>query len=142
MLWKLEENALKYGATNKVEEIVWVKVNQLNKIIRTGRTGHWLNHSKEHCLVGLKGKPKFDLKIDTDVIVAKVRETSQKPDELYEMIERLMPKGRKIEIFARHHNIRSGWISIGNQLGSTYITELFLKEKWENGELVKNDSTA
>lgn len=30
----------------QVEEIVWVKTNQLHRLIRTGRTGHWLNHSK------------------------------------------------------------------------------------------------
>lgn len=30
----------------RVEELVWIKVNQLHRIIRTGRTGHWLNHSK------------------------------------------------------------------------------------------------
>lgn len=30
----------------RVEEIVWVKTNQLHRVIRTGRTGHWLNHSK------------------------------------------------------------------------------------------------
>lgn len=31
---------------NRVDEIVWVKTNHLHRIIRTGRTGHWLNHSK------------------------------------------------------------------------------------------------
>ena len=36
----------------RCDEIVWVKTNQLQRIIRTGRTGHWLNHGKEHCLVG------------------------------------------------------------------------------------------
>jgi hypothetical protein len=25
-----------------------------------GRTGHWLNHSKEHCLVGYKGNPNLN----------------------------------------------------------------------------------
>ncbi|KAG9146954.1 hypothetical protein Leryth_005223 [Lithospermum erythrorhizon] len=65
-----------------VEEIIWVKTNQLQRIIRTGRTGHWLNHSKEHCLVGIKGNPEVNRNIDTDVIVAEVRETSRKPDEL------------------------------------------------------------
>lgn len=34
-----------------IDELVWVKTNQLQRIIRTGRTGHWLNHGKEHCLV-------------------------------------------------------------------------------------------
>jgi N6-adenosine-specific RNA methylase IME4 len=33
-------------------EVLWVKTNQLNKTIVTGRTGHWLNHTKETCLVG------------------------------------------------------------------------------------------
>lgn len=36
-----------------VDELIWVKTNQLQRIIRTGRTGHWLNHGKEHCLVRL-----------------------------------------------------------------------------------------
>lgn len=38
-----------YEAAGKVK---WVKMNQLNKTIVTGRTGHWLNHTKETCLVG------------------------------------------------------------------------------------------
>ena len=45
----------KWGYT-VVEEMVWVKINQLGRIIRTGMTGHWLNHTKEHCLVGMKGE--------------------------------------------------------------------------------------
>ena len=72
----------------------------------TGRTGHWLNHSKEHCLVAYKksttGRPLtnaldwLNRGLDTDVIVAEVRETSRKPDELYELIERACPGGRKL----------------------------------------------
>ena len=38
-----------------MDELIWVKTNQLQRLIRTGRTGHWLNHGKEHCLVGVKG---------------------------------------------------------------------------------------
>lgn len=26
----------------RVDEVVWVKVNQVERLIRTGRTGHWL----------------------------------------------------------------------------------------------------
>ena len=36
------------------DEMIWIKLNQLRRTIVTGRTGHWLNHSKEHLLVGLK----------------------------------------------------------------------------------------
>lgn len=41
----------------RVDELIWVKTNSLRRLIVSGRTGHWLNHSKEHCLVGYKGRP-------------------------------------------------------------------------------------
>ena len=112
-----------------VEEMVWVKVNQLGRIIRTGMTGHWLNHTKEHCLVGMKGSGpnqlvdtsvlmNFNFNIDLDVIVSEVRETSRKPDELYGIIDRLLGDkkntARKLEIFARENNLREGYMSLGN----------------------------
>ncbi|KAH8106258.1 MT-A70-domain-containing protein [Cristinia sonorae] len=117
----------------RVDEVVWVKTNQLQRVIRTGRTGHWLNHTKEHMLVGVKTvtDDQGNLKIpswvnrglDTDVIVSEVRETSRKPDEVYGMIERMCPGGRKIEIFGRKHNTRPGWLTLGNQLGADQIFE-------------------
>ncbi|KIR73622.1 mRNA methyltransferase [Cryptococcus deuterogattii CA1014] len=124
----------------RVDELVWVKTNQLQRLIRTGRTGHWLNHTCEHLLVGLKIPQDFpreapipwdtepalrDLRkcVDTDVVVAEVRETSRKPEEVYGVIERLVPKGRKLELFGRKHNIRPGWVTLGNQLGDSQITE-------------------
>lgn len=81
--------------------------------------------------------------LDTDVIVSEVRETSRKPDEVYGMIERICPGGRKIEIFGRKHNTRPGcallndfpppgeclqgnlarWLTLGNQLGADQIYE-------------------
>ncbi|KAG9084370.1 N6-adenosine-methyltransferase subunit mettl3 [Ceratobasidium sp. 392] len=91
----------------RVDEVVWLKTNQLQRVIRTGRTGHWLNHTKEHMLVGVKTiiDDKGNLVwpswvnrgIDCDVIVSEVRETSRKPDEVYGMIERMCPGGRKID---------------------------------------------
>eukprot|EP01006_Ploeotia_vitrea_P026772 TRINITY_DN59719_c0_g1_i1.p1 TRINITY_DN59719_c0_g1~~TRINITY_DN59719_c0_g1_i1.p1 ORF type:complete len:825 (-),score=62.86 TRINITY_DN59719_c0_g1_i1:1614-4088(-) len=128
-----------------VEEIVWVKINQLQRIIRTGRTGHWLNHSKEHCLVGMKGNPKINRGIDCDVIACEVRETSRKPDEIYGMIERICPDGRKLEIFARNHNIHAGWLCLGNQLPGVQILEPQLLEnynKWVQKEMAKSKQTA
>ena len=104
-------------------KLVWIKTNQLQRLIRTGRTGHWLNHSKEHCLIGIKGNPKLNRNLDCDVLVSEVRETSRKPDEIYELIERMKPGGRKLELFARAHNRRQGWISLGNQLPGVYFVE-------------------
>jgi mRNA m6A methyltransferase catalytic subunit len=48
--------------------------------------------------------------LDTDVIVSEVRETSRKPDEVYGMIDRMCPGGRKVEIFGRKHNTRPGCV--------------------------------
>jgi N6-adenosine-specific RNA methylase IME4 len=48
------------------------------------------------------------------VIQAPRREHSQKPDEAYDLIERMYPGMPKIELFAR--DTRSGWSAWGNQL--------------------------
>ena len=47
-------------------------------------------------------------------ILYKVRETSRKPDEIYSLIERMHPGGKKIELFGRPHNCRPGWLTLGN----------------------------
>lgn len=108
----------------RVDELIWVKTNQLQRIIRTGRTGHWLNHGKEHCLVGMKGNPKnLNRGLDCDVIVAEVRATSHKPDEIYGIIERLSPGTRKIELFGRPHNVQPNWITLGNQLDGIRLVD-------------------
>ena len=57
---ELGRECLKLWGYERVDEIIWVKTNQLQRIIRTGRTGHWLNHGKEHCLVS--NLPALDLK--------------------------------------------------------------------------------
>jgi len=120
---ELGRECLQMWGYERVEEIVWVKTNQLQRIIRTGRTGHWLNHSKEHCLVGVKGNPQVNRFIDCDVIVAEVRETSRKPDEVYQIIERISPGTRKLELFGRQHNVHPGWTTLGNQLEGNNIVE-------------------
>lgn len=61
--------------------------------------------------------------MDCDVLITQVRETSRKPDEIYDLIERMAPGGRKCELFARPHNRRKGWVSLGNQLPGVYLQE-------------------
>lgn len=128
----------------RCSELVWIKTNQLQTLIRTGRTGHFLNHSKEHCLVGVKGDPgklRFaaggddsasqqprqqrgrETSLDCDVIVSEVRETSRKPDAIYGIIERLCPGTRKCELFGRRNNTQPGWITLGNQLRGNRVVD-------------------
>ena len=127
---ELARECLEIWGYERKEELVWIKTNQLQRLIRTGRTGHWLNHSKEHCLIGIKGNPKINRNVDCDVLVSEVRETSRKPDEIYELIERMKPGGRKLELFARAHNRRKGWISLGNQLPGIYFVEEDMIERF------------
>ncbi|OAY74221.1 putative N6-adenosine-methyltransferase MT-A70-like [Ananas comosus] len=128
---ELGRECLELWGYKRVEELIWVKTNQLQRIIRTGRTGHWLNHSKEHCLVGIKGDPEVNRNIDTDVIVAEVRETSRKPDEMYPLLERISPRTRKLELFARMHNTHAGWLSLGNQLQGVRLVDEGLRARFK-----------
>ena len=66
---ELGRELLRLWGYKRVDELIWVKTNQLQRLIRTGRTGHWLNHGKEHCLVGIKGEPKnLNRGLDCDVL--------------------------------------------------------------------------
>ncbi|KAG2733436.1 hypothetical protein G9P44_002961 [Scheffersomyces stipitis] len=123
---------LQWGYTIS-DEVIWVKLNQLKRTIVTGRTGHWLNHSKEHLLVGVKGNPAWlNRKIDTDIVVSATRATSRKPDEIYDIVERLVGvHSRKLEIFGRDHNTRPGWLTIGNQLQGSFIYETEVKTRYQ-----------
>uniref|UniRef100_U9UE94 mRNA m(6)A methyltransferase n=1 Tax=Rhizophagus irregularis (strain DAOM 181602 / DAOM 197198 / MUCL 43194) TaxID=747089 RepID=U9UE94_RHIID len=121
---ELGRECLSIWGYDRADELVWIKTNQLQRLIRTGRTGHWLNHSKEHCLVGIKGNPEgLNWGLDCDVLVGEVRETSRKPDEVYGLIDRLAPGTRKLEIFGRQHNTRPGWMTLGNQLDDVRLYE-------------------
>ena len=129
---ELGRECLSEWGYKQVDELVWVKINPNNKIVRTGRTGHWLNHSKEHCLIGIKGDTKkLNRNLDCDVLLTEVRETSRKPDEIYSVIERIAPGGRKVELFARPHNRRRGWLSLGNQLPGIYLAEDDVLQKFQ-----------
>lgn len=139
---ELGRECLKVWGYERCDELIWVKTNQLQRIIRTGRTGHWLNHGKEHCLVGVKGHPtNFNKGLDCDVIVAEVRETSHKPDEIYGIIERLSPGARKIELFGRMHNVQPNWITLGNQLDGVKLLEpdcvKRFKQRYPDGNAMK-----
>ena len=52
----------------------------------------------------------------SDVIFSQRRGQSQKPTEVYELIERLVPGGSYLEIFGRRNNLRDYWVTVGNEL--------------------------
>lgn len=79
--------------------------------------GSWLPIQTELLLVGTKGKmppPGQNKKGTTNLIPARKTRHSAKPDQFYELIERLYPKLRetRLELFARKR--RDGWKYLGN----------------------------
>jgi N6-adenosine-specific RNA methylase IME4 len=81
--------------------MVWVKD-------RIG-TGYWVRSRHELLLIGIKGKmpcPEESLR-PASVIESKRRKHSEKPDKVYEIIEKMYPSLKKIELFARKK--REGW---------------------------------
>jgi len=97
------------------DDITWVKCT-VNRRLAKGH-GYYLQHAKETCLVGYKGTPKnVKHNVGSDVLFSQRRGQSQKPEEIYDLIEKLVPNGRYLEIFARRNNLRNYWVSIGVEL--------------------------
>jgi N6-adenosine-specific RNA methylase IME4 len=119
---------LKKWNFRRCEDIVWIKTNKHNfKRTYSKNSDTLLQHTKEHCLVGIKGAVKrgvdghfIHANIDTDVIVSEEPPlgSTEKPHELYRIIERFCLGRKRIELFGEDHNIRPGWLTIGKSLTS------------------------
>lgn len=129
-----------------MDDIAWVKAT-VNRRMAKGH-GFYLQHAKETCLVGLKGEDPPNMRGNrcSDVIFSERRGQSQKPEEIYHIMEALVPNGtllfsspypgsphcshlplqrrrrqssssgRYLEIFARRNNLRNHWVSVGLEL--------------------------
>lgn len=77
--------------------------------------GHYLRVQHELLLIGIRGRPPTPAYAarPPSVIRSVRRAHSQKPDEAYEIIERMYPELPKLELFARR--ARDGWASWGNE---------------------------
>ena len=131
-LWILNSQMnVGYECLNKwgydvVDQITWIKTK--NNKIHTSH-GYYFLHSSETCLVGYKCSPgssvDFISKVTNNIIFADVQKKSQKPEQIYTIIDLMMPGAKKMELFARNNNLRHGWFSLGNQLGENY-------NQWQN----------
>jgi len=90
-------------------QLVWVK----DKI----GMGFWVRYKHELILIGGKGNiaPPEPNARPSSVIISPRKQHSQKPDELYEIIEQMYPKGKYLELYATR--TRKGWASWGNEVG-------------------------
>jgi len=90
--------------------LVWVKDKFGN--------GYYFRGQHELLLLGIKGK--IGTPIDSDrppsVLTAKREEHSKKPKQVYQLIEKMYPNRKYLELFATHK--RENWESWGASLGS------------------------
>lgn len=134
---------LKKWGFRRCEDIVWIKTNKTKaQNIFAEDKGEVFRHTKEHCLIGIKGTVRrgedayfIHANVDTDVIVGEEQPygSTRKPEELYEIIERFCLGRRRIELFGEDHNIRQGWLTIGNSLSRTNYSQT-VYENWFKGD--------
>lgn len=77
--------------------------------------GYWFRGQHELLLVGVKGKvspPAETLRVSS-VYHEKRTEHSKKPDYYYNLIEKMFPSGKYLELFARQQ--KKGWTAWGNE---------------------------
>lgn len=114
----------------RCEDICWIKTNKEQRRAASVRqdTQAVLQHTKEHCLMGIKGTVRrttdghlIHANIDTDIIISEEPPTgsTKKPEELYQVIERFAQGRRRLELFGEDHNIRPGWVTVGTHLTSS-----------------------
>ena len=104
-----------WGFTYKTVGFVWVKQSKLGRALHWGMGG-WTRSNSEVCLIATRGKPK---RVDAgvhQVVMSPVRAHSEKPDEVRDLIVRLVGDLPRIELFSR--KVISGWDVWGNQVGS------------------------
>jgi N6-adenosine-specific RNA methylase IME4/ParB-like chromosome segregation protein Spo0J len=96
-----------WGFTNKTT-LVWIK-DWIGP-------GVWLRNRHELLLVGRRGNhspPDPEDRADSVLEAARGRH-SEKPEQLYQLLERMYPAAAKLELFARR--TRPGWTAWGNEV--------------------------
>ncbi|KEJ82560.1 MT-A70 family protein [Oxytricha trifallax] len=77
-----------------------------------------LRHSKEICLIGLKGAvpPGVQPYKAQDIIESVPGKNSEKPKEIKRIMKSLIQQGYYCDLFARDENACEEFVSIGNEL--------------------------
>ncbi|WP_373529031.1 MT-A70 family methyltransferase [Nostoc sp.] len=96
--------------------LTWEKVTKDGTKTHLG-VGHWLRNSTEHCALAVRGNVKAfsgrTLTNESTILHSPRREHSRKPEQFFELVEKLCPDMTKLEMFAR--SSRVGWDCWGDE---------------------------
>lgn len=91
----------------------WIKTTVHGKL--AFGTGYIFRSASEPVLIGTRGNPKTSRSVRS-VFFGKVREHSRKPEEGFDIAEKMMPHAkRRLELFSRSD--RPGWETWGDEKG-------------------------
>jgi site-specific DNA-methyltransferase (adenine-specific) len=107
-----------WGFVYKTCAFTWVKLNKKADTLFFGM-GNYTRGNPELCLLATKGKPKRVNAGVFSVVVSRIRNHSQKPDEVRDLIVDLMGDLPRIELFACDRF--SGWDAWGNEISDSDI---------------------
>ncbi len=108
------ETMRRWGFTYK-SNLVWFKIRKDGGPDGRG-VGFYFRNVTELVLFGIRGKDNRTLKpgrTQVNLVGTRKRRHSQKPDEMWNLIERCSP-GPRLELFARHY--RNGWHQWGDEV--------------------------
>lgn len=134
--YKFTLDLFKEWGYEMVDEIVWVKLTVNRRLAKSH--GFYLQHAKEVCLVARKGSRDPEgtrTSVASDIIFSERRGQSQKPEEIYEIIEDLVPNGKYLEIFGRKNNLRDYWVTVGNEVTGTGMPPEDVEATKEGGNI-------
>lgn len=95
-------------------ELVWEKLTRKgNPFFGMGR---YTRSAHEVCMICVRGSCPPAIRNVRSRFAAKVGRHSEKPDEFYELVERMYPRAERYELFARI--VRPGWRQFGLELGA------------------------
>lgn len=128
-IFEAQEVIKAWGFTYKTLAWEWVKLNSkwlgnlssvididtFNRLIFFGM-GYYSRANCEPCLLAVKGRMPVKDRAIRNVLFAENSQHSRKPEKQYELIQRLYPGRRYLELFARQE--RPGWEVWGNEVES------------------------
>lgn len=123
-----------WGFEYKTCALLWAKLNKKQGLEQHQASddrlwafgmGYWTRANTEPCLLFTRGNPKRISASVRQLLVSPIRLHSQKPDEAYDRIEKLL-RGPYIELFSRKK--RAGWEAIGYDIDGRDIRDVLKKQ--------------
>jgi N6-adenosine-specific RNA methylase IME4 len=103
--------------------LTWVKTTRAGGI-NQGGLGWYFRGCTEHVLYATRGKAGIPVGLrEPNVLLAPKSRHSAKPPEFMAMVERVIPDGRRLELFCR--TSRPGWTAWGNEIAPLGEVDLF-----------------